>query len=346
MRVGILTKLAQRKNKNIAFRVDPGFFAWIGASDRDEMKKIILENTAGSIHPISIERWAWQEKKRGDFKPSSSFDDALVWAKNNNVYLHYYHLIWWHHSIQYNPDWLFPNNTDCSRYNKAELKNITNTHIKTVIQYMQNKSNNHVKAWNVVNEAFMGNEGDFTPSCYYKVMGTDYIFEAFKTARYYDPDGYLVLNVSFGRVEPRGEKATKILNFVREMKERDVPIDAIGVQNHIAMSAIDNNYFENWRLFLNNAKAIGVKVVITEFDILDDTPLVTIKGQKYTQADLYAQTVKMCLDDPTCAGVNFWGISDKYSWFRNKYPTSHPLLFDDNMNPKEGYYKIKAVLEE
>ena len=342
---GIFYAAYSKYHTNLGFRVDTGFWPWVNSADRTKAKNVLLHYTTGMIHPISIERWAWQEKQKDHFKPSASFDSALDYAYKHNLWLYYYHLIWWHHSIQFNPDWLFPGNTDCSKYNSSQLKSIIDKHIKTVINYMQNKSHNHVVAWNVVNEAFMGSNGGFTPSCFYKVMGKQYIYEAFKSARKYDHNAMLVLNASFGRQAPNGTKADNIINFVKQAKQQGIPINAIGVQNHLAMSQITSKYFTNWHTFLNKAQSIGVKVVITEFDILDDASYVVINGHKYTQQDIYVKTVDMCLHDSTCVGVNFWGISDKYSWYRSGHPNSHPLLFDDTFQPKPIVVAIKNKLK-
>jgi endo-1,4-beta-xylanase len=62
------------------------------------------------------------------------------------------------------------------------------------------------------------------------------------------------------------------------------------------------------------------------------------------QEDKYAELFKIFRENKNViTGVTFWNISDKHSWL-DDYPVAgrknHPLLFDENYQPKKAYWKV------
>lgn len=64
------------------------------------------------------------------------------------------------------------------------------------------------------------------------------------------------------------------------------------------------------------------------------------------QAKDYASVVKACVSAGKCAGVTFWGFTDKHSWIPSVSPGQGDALpFDKNFKPKPAVAAIEAVLQ-
>ena len=87
-------------------------------------------------------------------------------------------------------------------------------------------------AWDVVNEAFEEN-GTLRNSFWMQRIGPDYIRMAFQFARAADPAGSAKLYINDFNTEGTNAKANALFNLVRDLKAQGVPIDGVGIQNHL-----------------------------------------------------------------------------------------------------------------
>ena len=199
--------------------------------------------------------------------------------------------------------------------------------------------------WDVVNEAVADNGSGLRDTPWRQFIGDDYIDLAFQFAHEADPDALLFYN-DYG-AEDMGRKSDAVYAMVKDMLDRGIPINGVGLQAHSTVGRL------NFRAIGNNIQRLGdlgLQVQITEFD--DRYPGEADEQTLSQQADDYAQMLQTCLDHNACTAFITWGVSDKYTWLRGrnlgfyKNPTVEPLLFDDNLEPKPAYYALLDVLKQ
>src|SRR6202034_3166496 len=93
-----------------------------------------------------------------------------------------------------------------------------------------------------------GLPGGFRNSPWQKVLGGEgpvpaYIEVAFRTARRVDPKALLVYNDYGieGEDDASAKKREAVMGLLREMRRRQVPLDALGVQSHITAVSKDGS---------------------------------------------------------------------------------------------------------
>jgi GH35 family endo-1,4-beta-xylanase len=217
--------------------------------------------------------------------------------------------------------------------------------------------------WDVVNEAVGdSDEGMLRDSIYSRATGMDFIGTAFKTARAKDPDALLIYNYYNGH---KPGKREKLMEFLRELQRRGVPVDAYGMQGHFELG---DDSIPQLRDTFNQLRELGLKIVVSELDI----DVVTrgkwwADGGKYRDElasyDPYRdgwpphveqQMVQQYVDlfrlfneyQDVIARVSFWNLHDGDSWL-NYFPwkrTNYPLLFDRQRQPKAAFDAVYDLL--
>ena len=120
-----------------------------------------------------------------------------------------------------------------------------------------------VIGWDVVNEAISDAGDDYlrdTPAR--RAIGDDYIVKAFEFAHAADPDAELYYN-DYSNENP--EKLKKTIRLIRELKDKGVRLDAIGMQCHFRLEDADapDRLDKAIKAYADE----GVKVMLTELDV-------------------------------------------------------------------------------
>lgn len=244
------------------------------------------------------------------------------------------HTFIWHQSL---PSWL-------DTKSPTQLATILESYIRAVGgRYRQ-----RVFAWDVANEIF-NDDGTTRASLWYDKpgigmagSGTSYVESAFRWAGEADPAALLFYNDYNG--ETVNPKSTAIYNMVRGFKARGVPIDGVGLQMHRTLNPLDLASFET---NLRRLGDLGLQVHITEMDVR--LPIASNGTASETdlqsQARTYEGIVATCLKVPACTAIQFWGVTDKYSWILASYPGyGAPLLFDANYQAKAAFWSVFNTL--
>ncbi|MFH0749455.1 MAG: endo-1,4-beta-xylanase [Candidatus Gottesmanbacteria bacterium] len=334
-----LSQYAQKRNFNVSGQINQCF-----KTDnplRTTCQQTAINEFPGMFVPYQ-DHWATTEKTRGSYN-FTKFDEVITFSRNNNSKLHFYHLVWTNHNKNtYPPKWLFPEPGQCGNWSKQELDQIMKTHIQAMISH----AGDMVTVWNVVNEAFEEN-GSMVQDCFYKIIGLDYIDKAFRYARQATPHALLVLNEFFGRDRMLRSKVDGFFTYVKSAKNRGVPIDAVGLQNHLLSKNGDqfgSGYLDDLNYFFQKAQNANVKVLITEMDVYQ------AGHSQEDVAQLYKKVTAMCLKYSNCISLEVWGISDKDSWARlpqfANLPDAKPLLFDETYQRKLAYYGVMDAIRE
>ena len=120
-------------------------------------------------------------------------------------------------------------------------------------------------AWDVVNEAQADNgSGLKTVTPWYPLL-PDYVDRAFIHARAADPDALLFYNDY--NVITHQAKADAIVEMIKGMKSRGVPIDGMGIQFHVKDADTASLTRESVAATIKRFGDLGLQVHITEMDV-------------------------------------------------------------------------------
>ncbi len=299
---------------------------------RKEFNSITPENVMKMepIHPEK-DRFYWEEA------------DAIAnFARENDLKMRGHALVW----HQQTGDWIFKAE-DGGKVSKEELLKRMKTHIESVVSRYKGS----IYAWDVVNEAISDDPEEFLRrSEWYEIAGEDFIIKAFEYAHAADPDAKLYYN-DYNAIIP--EKRDRIYKLLKMLKDRNVPIDGVGIQGHWSIYGPSE---EDLRKALEIYSSLGLDIQITELDVSiypwekERRELKEGESDEFTpeleqkQMDSYEMFFKVFRDyENELSGVTFWNLSDKYSWL-DYYPVegrkNYPLLFDENFQRKKAYYRV------
>lgn len=307
---------------------------------KNEFDAIVAENCMKSM---------FLQPKEGEF----FFEDAdkfVEFGEQNNLYITGHCLIW--HSQA--PSWFFVDN-DGKDVSAEVLKQRMKAHITTVVSRYKGR----IKGWDVVNEAIM-EDGSYRKSKFYTILGEEFIPLAFQYAHEADPEAELYYN-DYNEWH-KGKRET-IINLIKSFKEKNIRIDAVGMQGHFGM---DGPSLEEYQATIDDYTSTGVKVMVTELDLsalpsprrntganISDIEAYNQKMNPYTTGlpdsvsvawtERMGSFFKLFIDNKEkITRVTLWGVSDVDSW-KNDFPmkgrTDYPLLFDRQ-------YKAKPVVQE
>lgn len=281
------------------------------------------------------------ERQPGQFTFANA--DRIVQFAEANYMAVKGHTLIWHSQI---PQWVRDMTT------REQALEAMERHISTVVGRYAGR----VHAWDVVNEAFTdgnaprlrgsdpndvnsannanGNNGPDSP--FRRLIGEDYIDRAFQLARAADPDALLFYN-DFN-TEGTSAKANAVFNMVQGMKQRGIPIDGVGLQMHINSGVDGNRSADQIRQNIQRLTALGLQVVYSELDVslCGTADIATRRAQ---QRQRLADVTQVCVENPLCTAITFWGIADSDSWRDSECNggRSEPLLFDSAYQHKDAY---------
>ena len=218
-------------------------------------------------------------------------------------------------------------------WTRETLLGVLEQHITTVMTHF----GGGVAAWDVVNEA-LNDDGTPRDCLWRRVIGDDWIAQAFRFARRADPDAKLFYNET--RADIAGPKYEATLNLVRELRLAGVPVDGVGLQYHLTNRMPAQVEVED---AIRRLGDIGVEVHISELDVpvwyLGGTP----ERKVARQAEVYRAIAAACHAQPACVRITTWGFTDRYTW-RLPWQESMPLPFDSEYRPKPAWTAMQEAL--
>ena len=232
---------------------------------------------------------------------------------------------------------------------KDNAASILTNHIETV----GGRYAGRVHSWDVVNEAIQVDDGmpdGLRNSPWYKLLGPGYIDLAYRTARKVDPKALLCYNDYDIESDAPAQAAKRaaLLKLVRGMQQRNVPIDAIGIQSHIKAGE-KQVYGEGLRQFMHEVQGMGLKMLLTEMDVNDRALPSDVATRDKAVAAIYGNYLRLTLGNPDTIALLTWGITDKYTWLNGEdsRPDKLPeraLPFDADLRPKPAYVaEVEAI---
>lgn len=293
----------------------------------------------------------WQATRPGpDAFDFTRMDAIVAWAQANQIALRGHTLLW--HRPQWFPGWL--NNYDFGANPAKEAERLLTTHIRTVTERYRGV----ITSYDVVNEAIDHDTNGLMETSLSRAMGSAEatLDLAFRTAREQLPEAQLVYNDYMSWEPAHAAHCADVLRLLEGFRRRNVPVDALGIQSHIEMFALDpangvGPYREaEWRRFLDEVTAMGYKLLITEFDVKDKALPSDIAQRDAKVADFARRYFDVMLEYPQLGDILAWGMVDRFSWLQGFAPRDDGLEvrccpYDSNYRPKPLREVIAANFE-
>ncbi len=286
------------------------------------------------------------ELKWETLRPSpDSFDftkgDWLAeFARTHGILFRGHSLVWG----QFLPKWFK------DTVNSKNAEQVLTNHIKTVTGHYAGK----MHSWDVINEVIDPSHGrvdGLAKTPWLDFLGSDYIDLAFRTAGEADPQALLVLN-DFGyeyetRRDDEGRAAA--LKLLERLKSQGTPVHAYGIQAHIWGNKRLN--LRKLEAFLRNIAGLGLKILITELDVIDKSLPADIEVRDRIVAGVYEDFLSVVLDEPAVIAVLTWGLSDRHTWHSGYNPREdkapvRPLPLDAQLKRKLAWNAIARAFDK
>jgi endo-1,4-beta-xylanase len=286
--------------------------------------------------------WSVMYPRPGMTEPANE-DHNIAFAHAHQMPLTGGHLLW----HETDPDWL-------KTLDRAAMEQAVRAHIAD----LGRRYGAQCYSWNVVNEALEPGDGrpdGLKNTLYVKTMGPDFFDLAFHAARDAAPEVLRVYNDYGLEMDESHQEAKRaaLLRLLDGWLARGTPVDAVGLQSHLQ---INGSVFDakKFRAFLKEIASRGLKILITELDVLDFTTPPDTAARDRAVADFYARYLDAALEEPAVKAVVTWGLSDRYSWLNDPYFAwakrkdklpARPLPYDEQLQPKPAFAGLQGALQ-
>ena len=293
-----------------------------------------------SMKPINIS----SAKGVYDF---SKADRYIEWAESKGIAVHGHCFLWHGQSAP----WL--NQTaEGEPLTRAEARE----NMESFISTYAGRYKGRIKSWDVLNEAMLDKgeyDGDWKAhmrpdkAMWFRAYangakdgehGSDYVYDAFKLTRKYDPTALLYYNDYNEEIPPKRDAITDMVLAINEQWKKDpdydnrLLIEGIGMQSH-QNSKKDANLFED---AIKKYITTGCQIAVTELDygFTEEEGVLTPELEE-AQAKAYAHLFRLYKKySKHIERVTFWGKADSRSW-RFKHA---PTLFDREFKAKKAFF--------
>jgi endo-1,4-beta-xylanase len=124
-----------------------------------------------------------------------------------------------------------------------------------------------------------------------------------------------------------------------------------GIQAHL-FSHKFYRQFDPKRLktFIGEVADLGLKIMITELDVIDSKLPKDINIRDRMVAAVYEDYLSVVLEEPAVIAVMTWGLSDRYTWISKFAPREddtpvRPLPLDNQLNRKLAWNAIARAFD-
>jgi endo-1,4-beta-xylanase len=322
-------------------------------TERDSTAAALVKRHFNTTSPENILKWESVHPRLGAY--DFALPDRYVEFGERNGMFVVGHTLVWHNQT---PRWVFEDSTGHPVSRDTLLARMRD-HIQTVVGRYRGR----IKGWDVVNEA-LNEDGTLRQTPWMRIIGKEYIADAFRFAHEADPAAELYYNDYSVENAPKRAGAVAL---IKDLLAQGIPVKAIGLQGH---DKLEWPTLAQEDSTIDAFAALGVKVSITELDVdvlppvvRSPTADVTLRAQLQAQANPYAaglpdsvqrKLAKRYADlfsvfmkhKASMERVTFWGVGDGDSWLNNwpvRGRTSYPLLFDREDKPKPAFDAVIRV---
>ena len=305
---------------------------------------ITLENEMKPANILDMKK-NHDEPDRYNFEPAIDFSKAermLSFAKDNGINMRGHTLVWHNQT----PEAFFHENYDENKpyLSREDMLKRLDGYIKAVLNYVQETYPGLIYAWDVVNEAIGDDHKGMRESNWTKVVGDDFVIEAFRIARKYVADGVKLFYNDYNSFIT--EKREAIIKYILKPLASEKLIDGMGMQSHFVMFDEHDSHFREFRKSLNAYGAIVPEIHSTELDIHNNDPGAESQQMLALKYKEFFATLLNAKKEGTAniTSVTFWGLHDGVTWLSGfRKEKSYPLLFTDCLIPKDCYWGVVSI---
>jgi endo-1,4-beta-xylanase len=277
-----------------------------------------------------------------------SFGDQIIgFAERHGMLVFGAHLVW---DEGFGEGWT---DDDLWGLDRDAARHLLFGTVRAVVRHYRGR----VDAWSVANEVTSpeGVHGLRTDVPWYATIGPSYVAESFHIAHRQDPHALLVLNeFGFETVNQYGDqpgpRRRATLQVLDRLLGQGVPVHALGIQAHLLADRFAQRFNPGaYHRFLCEVADRGLKILITELDVLDDGLPADVAVRDRGVADVYRRYLDVALDHPAVKALINFGLSDRYTWLQEDLPRDdgaarRPLPFDEDLRPKPAYHALSHSL--
>lgn len=284
-------------------------------------------------------KWDALRPARGTFDFEAA-DALLAFAEADRIKVRGHTLVW-HRQL---PGWF------AAEASAGNARTMLGEHIDRVA----GRYGGRMHSWDVVNEAVHladGRPDGLRDSPWLRLIGEDYIEFAFLSARAADPQALLAYN-DFGLESESADAQAKrlaVLLLLRRLKARHVPVDAVGIQAHLAAAA-GERYGAGLRRFLADLRELDLQVFLTEMDVNDRSLAADAPARDAAVAAAYMSFLDVALSDPNVRVLMTWGLTNRHTWLNGEnarvdHLPERALPFDEKLSPTEAFFAVRNSLD-
>jgi endo-1,4-beta-xylanase len=304
---------------------DPAFAALV----LDQCNLITAENAL---------KWNALRPDRDHFDFAAA-DRVAAFARRARAPMHGHTLVW-HEAI---PDWAI------HELKAGDPRALLVDHITTVVRRYAGR----VVSWDVINEPVERNDrrpDGLRKSPWFEALGPGYLEIALRAAHAADPNARLAIadyGLEYDDIGWMVEKRGTMLDLLRGLKARGVPLHALALQGHL-LGDHPPAFGAGLAAFLREVASLGLAIYVTELDVNDQNIPGDIAQRDRVVADIYGRFLRTVLTEPATQIVVTWGLSDRYTSKTDFFPRPdhapvRPLPFDADLRPKSAARSLAAA---
>ena len=315
---------------------------WDGAranSYDDPQVRAIFVRECGILVPENELKWYTLRPSAAVFDFARA-DKLMAFAAENGLLVRGHTLLW--NRDEWMPAWVKTHDFG-TRPGTAAARLLT----EHIADGVQERCYPQIFAQDVVNETISPETGGMTDSVFTKYIGPEVIDIAFRAARAAAPTAQLVYNDYMSWGPGNAKHRDGVAALLERLAKNKVPVDALGIQGHIGpgasattptLTAADET---EWRKFLDAATGMGLD--LRHHGVRRGRPKKPAGRYRARAmaavADLARRYLDVMLSYPQLRYVMAWGLVDRYSWLRDRWPRAdgllkRPNLYDDDYKPK------------
>ncbi len=334
-----LKVLGKRKGLHIGNAIGGGYF-------RDPAYKALMARECDMLVAENEGKWQALEPRQGEYQFGPA-DEMYAWARQQGMLVRGHNLIW--QDAKWLPKWV--NDYDFGARPAQAAEALLRKHIVTVCGHFGDS----IHSYDVVNEAVDPANGALRANVFTERLGAvEQIDLAFRIAREQAPKAQLVYNDYMRPDEGSAKHRAGVLKLLEALKSRGAPVQALGLQSHIGSwdeVSSGSQHQREWRKFLDEVTAMGLDLLITEFDVNDRKLPADIVARDAGVAALAKDYLDVTFSYRQCKDFLMWGMADHVSWLqgwkeapRTDGQPMRPTPFDAQLRAKPLRDAIAAAI--
>jgi endo-1,4-beta-xylanase len=301
----------------------------------------LLTKHFDSMTPGNDLKWSSVEATKGTFSYANG--DALVGeAVCAEMKVRGQNLVW--STGEQTPSYAFGDGTN-STANQAVVTANIQEHIQNEVQHYSSQ----VYACDVVNEPLDPSQADcLQHGPFYQVLVANYLDIAFKAAKQYAPPGTKLFINEYSTTDPN--RLACLVKVVRELRERGVPVNAIGHEMHNQINyPTPESMADAIETVHDHFPDLEQQVTELDMSVYNAGDTISNYGNSIPSAVLAEQgwLYKKYFDvfkrlRNKISAVTIWGMADDDTWL-DSFPvsrTDYPLPFNMQLQAKPAYWGI------